>query len=73
MNAILLGRLEFSIEDAIYQYIRIAKVAFSDNRIEPKQRVEDLRKVLECVVQDAGLETNALMEGTDSMAGKCRM
>lgn len=72
MNAILLGRLGFSAEDAIYQYIRIAKVAFQDNQIESEQRVQSLRKVLESVLKDAGLEPDAKMEGTDTVVGHCR-
>lgn len=72
MNAILIGRLGFTAERAIYHYIRIAKVAFSENQIDPKQRISNVRSVLEDVVKDAGLQVETMMEGTDTQAGNCR-
>ncbi len=64
MNAILLGRLGFSAEEAIYQYIKIAKVAFSEDQIEPNQRAINLRSVLEDVLKDkaAGKENIHFMD-----------
>lgn len=70
--AILLGRLGFTVEEAVEHYIRIAEVAFSSNEMTSDQRMDKLKKVVEEVVQAADLEPHAKMEDSDTRGGNCK-
>lgn len=71
MNAILLGRLGFTVEETIDHYIQITEIVYSTKEMTSSERVIQLRAALEKVVVAAGLEADAKM-ATDSTASACK-
>lgn len=59
--ALLIGRLGFTVQQAIDQFIRVALVAYSKNPMDKMERTARLREVLELVVQDAKLNVDVRM------------
>lgn len=72
LNAILIGRLGFTVEEAIQHYVQITEVAYSNTGIEAQKRLQLVKEVLENVLHEAGLTPTAKMEDSDTRGGECK-
>lgn len=73
MNAILIGRLGLTADEAIEKYLEIVSAAFTAETVSTEERIQRSRSIMEQVVINAGLKVGALMFDNDNLARNCKV